>query len=199
MIRNRVCRHPLGSHCRRLPAPTHTALAFRQHWLRFRRALVIRCVEQGFASPRSNGRSRDQKSDDQLRCWSAALTLIKVSTIKRIVHRASVDRAGFGWPLRQRVWDGTVGQKSTRRSSQRPTECGPRLGCRCREVARDNRCHPSSHDDVERLERPGTGKSIAERMSAPTLAWSFILANSASVSLPGLLRMYSGTASFPMS
>ena len=37
------------------------------------------------------------------------------------------------------------------------------------------------------------------RMSPPTVGWIFILANSASVSLPGLLRMYSGTASLPMS
>ena len=36
-------------------------------------------------------------------------------------------------------------------------------------------------------------------MSAPTSTWRFIFSNSASVSLPGLLRMCSGTASFPVS
>src|SRR6516225_3550195 len=43
------------------------------------------------------------------------------------------------------------------------------------------------------------GETIAEKMAAPTVAWGFIFWNSASVNLPGLFRMYSGTASFPMS
>ena len=43
------------------------------------------------------------------------------------------------------------------------------------------------------------GKSIADKMSAPTLACSFIFSNSAGVNGPGLLRMYSGTANLPMS
>ena len=36
-------------------------------------------------------------------------------------------------------------------------------------------------------------------MSAPTSTWRFIFSNSAAVSLPGLFRMCSGTASFPVS
>ena len=39
---------------------------------------------------------------------------------------------------------------------------------------------------------------MAERMSAPTLAWAFIFSNSVSVKRPGLFSMYSGTH-FPMS
>ena len=45
----------------------------------------------------------------------------------------------------------------------------------------------------------GYGKSIAERISAPIGACSFIFSNSAGVSLPGLLRMCSGTAILPVS
>ncbi len=45
----------------------------------------------------------------------------------------------------------------------------------------------------------GYGKSIVDRMSAPTSTCSFIFSNSAGVSLPGLFRMCSGTASFPVS
>ena len=47
------------------------------------------------------------------------------------------------------------------------------------------------HDGIRKIDR--------RRMSAPTLACSFIFSNSAGVSVPGLFRMYSGTASFPMS
>ena len=45
----------------------------------------------------------------------------------------------------------------------------------------------------------GYGKSIDERISAPIGACSFIFSNSAGVSLPGLLRMCSGTAILPVS
>ena len=40
---------------------------------------------------------------------------------------------------------------------------------------------------------------MAERISAPIGACSFIFSNSAAVSLPGLLRMCSGTAILPVS
>ena len=45
----------------------------------------------------------------------------------------------------------------------------------------------------------GYGNSMADRISAPIGACSFIFSNSAGVSFPGLLRMCSGTAIFPVS
>ena len=45
----------------------------------------------------------------------------------------------------------------------------------------------------------GYGNSIADKISAPTLACIFIFSNSAGVNGPGLFRMYSGTANLPMS
>ena len=45
----------------------------------------------------------------------------------------------------------------------------------------------------------GYGKSIDDRMSAPMSTCVFIVSNSLGVSLPGLFRMCSGMASFPVS
>ncbi len=67
------------------------------------------------------------------------------------------------------------------------------------DAARVAACRPSSRDGNARSAPPDTGNCTSERMSAPTSTWRFIFSNSASVSLPGLLRMCSGTASFPVS
>ena len=45
----------------------------------------------------------------------------------------------------------------------------------------------------------GYGNSTRSRISDPTIGWIFIFSNSSGVRRPGLERMFSGTASLPMS
>ena len=94
---------------------------------------------------------------------------------------------------------GTADPTSAHRSSRRPRESARRSECRSRRCRADSRCRPSSRDGPHDRHDRDTGNSTSDRMSAPTSTCRFICSNSAAVSLPGLLRMCSGTASLPVS